>query len=445
MRFFAVGGTGVNYYMWHGGTNFGRDAMYLQTTSYDFEAPIDEYGLPTTKSEHLGKLHRLLARHENLLLGATPQVNALQPAKEKQTLPPLATYRFAKDGQALVFVINSTAEKQTVPVAQLNVTLPPRAAAAVLETSGAARLLFESQYTPGTVRITRTWKPAAAGLAFQELAEPLPDTLPKDARETFALAAPVSMLPYTHDLTDYAFYQTTITSEKARKATLTLPMVRDFSTLFVNGKFVGTQPARLNEDRPKHWKHEYKVRLQAGENRLTVLAAALGLIKGDWMLDAPMSDEKKGLIGDVLLDGEVQKLAWTVDVGLAGERARLYDPRPGALAKWTAPRSRGRLRWFRAEFGAVEPNALGYALDIGKLFKGLIWLNGKCAGRYWQVPVGESVVAAWQHEFLTVGPAGEPVQRYYHLPLDWFRAHNTLVIFEETEAAPEGVVLVERV
>ncbi len=58
MRFIGVGGTGVNYYMWHGGTNFAREAMYMQTTSYDFNAPLDEYGLPTTKSEHLEKTAR---------------------------------------------------------------------------------------------------------------------------------------------------------------------------------------------------------------------------------------------------------------------------------------------------------------------------------------------------------------------------------------------------
>ena len=40
--FIACGGTGINYYMWHGGTNFGREAMYLQTASYDFDAPLDE-------------------------------------------------------------------------------------------------------------------------------------------------------------------------------------------------------------------------------------------------------------------------------------------------------------------------------------------------------------------------------------------------------------------
>ena len=99
--------------------------------------------------------------------------------------------------------------------------------------------------------------------------------------------------------------------------------------------------------------------------------------------------------------------------------------------------------WFRAGFGALNPDAAGYALDIGKLYKGIIWLNGQCAGRYWQVPASEPA-PGWQHGFITLSGAGQPTQRYYHLPKEWLREHNVLVLFEESSAAPEGVRLLER-
>ncbi|KAK8611769.1 hypothetical protein V6N13_131811 [Hibiscus sabdariffa] len=43
-RFFQKGGTLQNYYMYHGGTNFGRTSggPYM-TTTYDYNAPLDEY------------------------------------------------------------------------------------------------------------------------------------------------------------------------------------------------------------------------------------------------------------------------------------------------------------------------------------------------------------------------------------------------------------------
>ncbi|HEU5087113.1 MAG TPA: beta-galactosidase family protein, partial [Roseiflexaceae bacterium] len=67
-RFVAAGGTGINYYMWHGGTNFGREAMYLQTTSYDYTAPLDEVGQETTKSRHLARLHGVLWQYERAIV-----------------------------------------------------------------------------------------------------------------------------------------------------------------------------------------------------------------------------------------------------------------------------------------------------------------------------------------------------------------------------------------
>jgi hypothetical protein len=49
-RFFGKGGSVHNYYMYHGGTNFGRTSGGpFITTSYDYEAPIDEYGEFVTK------------------------------------------------------------------------------------------------------------------------------------------------------------------------------------------------------------------------------------------------------------------------------------------------------------------------------------------------------------------------------------------------------------
>jgi hypothetical protein len=444
IRFFAAGGTGVNYYMWHGGTNFGRDAMYMQTTSYDFDGPVDEYGQLSNKGRHLGKLHAVLAAHAELLLQGERQIEVLEAAQEKEKLPRLAVYRFAKQGRALFLAVNSTAERQRVTAGGVAVELAPSSAAAVAVQHGQARLIFESHPKPAAPLNAATWRPTRVKLAFKQIAEPLPDGVPDDARERIELAAPVSMLPYTRDLTDYGWYQTTVVSRAARTAKLTLPMVRDFSMLFVNGKYAGRQPERLDEDKPKHWTHEYEAPLRAGKNQVAVLVAAFGLIKGDWMLDAPMSEEKKGLIGDMLVDGKAANLKWTLETGLRGERLRLFDPCLGGREKWSAVARGARpLRWFRAEFGALDAGANGYALDVGKLYKGLIWLNGQCAGRYWQVPAA-AISASWQHDFVRLTGAGEPTQRYYHLPLEWLKARNTLVIFEETAAAPEGVRIVAR-
>ncbi|KAK6923722.1 Glycoside hydrolase 35, catalytic domain, partial [Dillenia turbinata] len=42
--FVSKGGSYVNYYMYHGGTNFGRTSSAYVITSYYDQAPLDEYG-----------------------------------------------------------------------------------------------------------------------------------------------------------------------------------------------------------------------------------------------------------------------------------------------------------------------------------------------------------------------------------------------------------------
>ena len=43
-KFVAEGGTLFNYYMYHGGTNFGHTAGAGIATSYAYDAPLDEFG-----------------------------------------------------------------------------------------------------------------------------------------------------------------------------------------------------------------------------------------------------------------------------------------------------------------------------------------------------------------------------------------------------------------
>lgn len=56
-------------FQYHGGTNFGRTAggPYIVTT-YDYDAPLDEYGnLRQPKWGHLKKLHEILYSMEKVL------------------------------------------------------------------------------------------------------------------------------------------------------------------------------------------------------------------------------------------------------------------------------------------------------------------------------------------------------------------------------------------
>nr|POE64789.1 beta-galactosidase 6 [Quercus suber] len=59
--FIARNGSYVNYYMYHGGTNFGRTSSAYIITAYYDQAPLDEYGLKRQpKWGHLKDLHAVI-------------------------------------------------------------------------------------------------------------------------------------------------------------------------------------------------------------------------------------------------------------------------------------------------------------------------------------------------------------------------------------------------
>ncbi|WVZ89352.1 LOW QUALITY PROTEIN: hypothetical protein U9M48_035772 [Paspalum notatum var. saurae] len=85
-RFYQRGGSLQNYYMYFGGTNFERTAGGpLQITSYDYDAPVDEYGIiRQPKWGHLKDLHAAIKLCEPALtaVDGSPQYVKLGPMQE---------------------------------------------------------------------------------------------------------------------------------------------------------------------------------------------------------------------------------------------------------------------------------------------------------------------------------------------------------------------------
>ena len=526
-RFFAAGGSGVNYYMWHGGTNFARDAMYLATTSYDFSAPLDEYGLPTDKSETLARLHRFLSDHQQFLLeGERGEIEILVPGAQSASAPPpdeerleggrgdqqaaveealrdetngVVLYPLRYGERELVFVINATRSAQQVSVRGVREELPARSALALIGTAGtqplppapsprgkgehadrnhetgwnsqqsvsplpsrgggwgerlsaadAYTIAYRSWLAPETP-IVRVMLPAEVMLNWETIDEPVPARGADAQRRFTPVTLPDNMLLHTRDETDFGWYRTTLESPAARTVTLSAG-VADFLAAWVNGRYVGTTPETLKEDRTQRadFHQQLELPLHAGSNELLLLVSALGMVKGDWMLDAPMSEERKGLLTPVLLDGTALAGPWEFSPATWGERVQLPQPGPASLAPWHAVTpGESPLRWYRASFtlsAAQLADPRPWALEIGSLFKGTLWLNGAGLGRYWQQPSPPDAGDEWgRTDFIVTQAAGQPPQHYYHIPADWLcTGENTLIILEERGAQPEGCRLVRR-
>ena len=429
-RFFAQGGTGVNYYMWHAGTNFGRESMYLQCPDYGFYAPLDEYGLPTAKYYHLSRLHHALLDYADVLLACErPSPEPLGPVHPGTQQ---AAYAYRSGTRSLVFLCNNDAQSPAdVAFDGTQHHLPAESVTLI----GDGRVLMNTGEVDATCDVKRTMKPlgrTALG-RFTWWLEPLPAERPA-ILETVDAPAPIEQLKLTHDTTDYCWYTTKLRVEGG--GTLALEGVGDVAHVFVDGSLAGTTPTPIQENRGPvdgdAFKQSFALSLEAGEHELSILCCAMGLIKHDCMIgDRNMAEERKGLWGRALWNGQPLPGPWKMQPGLVGEHVGVCGA-AASLVKWKAgkgPSARPHLRWWQASFARPEGDG-PFAVDLQGMTKGMLWLNGQCAGRYWLVPANGTSMD-WLQTFVAHTDVGEPTQRYYHLPTEWLKDQNMLVLFDE--------------
>nr|CAB3478995.1 unnamed protein product [Digitaria exilis] len=113
-RFFEKGGSVQNYYVYHGGTNFGRTTGGpFITTSYDYDAPIDEYGLRRfPKWAHLRELHKSIKLCEHTLLYGNTTFLSLGPKQEPIFFQ--ADIYTDQSGGCVAFLANIDSDKDKV-------------------------------------------------------------------------------------------------------------------------------------------------------------------------------------------------------------------------------------------------------------------------------------------------------------------------------------------
>ena len=348
-RFFAEGGTGIIYYMWHGGTNFGRETMFLQTTSYDFDAPLDEFGYPTTKYYHLKKLHFILKKHVDIILDNKPDV--------RHSSDKTSQYVYKKGQKFLCFLCNDDAESSSFQEFQSKrYKLLPRTVVLISEEG----VLMNTSVLDSNYSVKKKFKTVSNVINNVEFwAEPMPDKRKKISEEVIISEKPVEQLKLTQDTTDYCWYTTEISISKndAGKGILKLKGVADIVYVFVDGNYTASTSVPLLEHRgpidEDGFNQSFSINLAKGKHNIAFLCCAIGLIKGDWMLGYQnMVEEKKGLWGNVYWNDKEIFGKWKIYPGLIGEKCKIFS-HPGILAKWNKSQKEftvGHLTWNRMFF-----------------------------------------------------------------------------------------------
>ncbi|VAI77663.1 unnamed protein product [Triticum turgidum subsp. durum] len=440
-RFVQKGGSFVNYYMYHGGTNFDRTAGGpFIATSYDYDAPIDEYGLiRQPKWGHLRGLHKAIKQAEPALVSGDPTVQRIGNYEKayvfKSSAGACAAFLSNYHTSAAARVVYN-GRRYDLPA--WSISILPDCKTAVFNTATVKEPSAPAKMNP------------AGGLAWQSYSE---DTNALDS-SAFTKDGLVEQLSMTWDKSDYLWYTTYVnidSSEQFLKSgqwpQLTINSAGHSVQVFVNGQSFGVAYGGYNNPKLTYSK---PVKMWQGSNKISILSSAMGLPNQGTHYEA----WNVGVLGPVTLSGlnqgkrDLSNQKWTYQIGLKGESLGVNSVSGSSSVEWGSATGAQPLTWHKAYFAAPAGSA-PVALDMGSMGKGQIWVNGNNAGRYWSYRAsgscGACSYAGTFSEAKCQTNCGDISQRWYHVPRSWLKpSGNLLVVLEEFGGDLSGVTLMTR-
>ncbi|XP_075097590.1 beta-galactosidase isoform X2 [Nicotiana tabacum] len=308
-RFVQNNGSFFNYYMYHGGTNFGRTSSGLFiATSYDYDAPLDEYGLLNEpKYGHLRDLHKAIKLCEPALVSSYPTVTKIGSNQEAHVFR-------SKSGNCAAFLSNYDS-KYSVKVTFQNkpYDLPPWSISILPDCKTAVYNTAKVSSRSSSIKMTST----GGGLSWQSYNEETPTA---DDSDTLSANGLWEQKNVTRDSSDYLWYMTDVNIasdegflKNGKDPYLTVMSAGHVLHVFINGKLSGTVYGTL--DSPK-LTYSGNVKLRAGINKISLLSVSVGLPNVGVHFDT----WNAGVLGPVTLSGlnegkrDLAKQRWSYKV-----------------------------------------------------------------------------------------------------------------------------------
>ncbi|XP_033131896.1 beta-galactosidase 15-like [Brassica rapa] len=293
-----IGPDGLSNEVYHGGTNFNRTAggPYI-TTSYDYDAPLDEYGnLNQPKYGHLKQLHDVLHSMERAL-----------------TYGNISTIDFGNY------------------------------ASITTQTSMMVKKSNEAENIPSTLKWS--WRP-----------ENMDNFLLKGKGESTQTQL-FDQKVVTNDQSDYLWYMTTVKFKKrdlflGKSMSLRINSTAHVLHVFVNGKHIGNQHA---ENGKFNYVFEKDVKFKSGRNVIALLSITVGLAN----YGAFFENKPAGITGPIFITGingdetivkDLSAHKWSYKTGLNRFENQLF--RTESMFKWSVesvPFNR-TMTWYKATF-----------------------------------------------------------------------------------------------
>ncbi|CAN6284884.1 unnamed protein product [Urochloa humidicola] len=458
-RFYQRGGTFQNYYMYHGGTNLDRSTGGpFIATSYDYDAPIDEYGLVRQpKWGHLRDVHKAIKLCEPALIATDPSYISLGQNAEA------AVYKAGSVCAAFLANIDGQSDKTVTfngnmyKLPAWSVSILPDCKNVVLNTAQ-----INSQVTSSEMRYLESSAVALDGsFTTPELAvsgwnyaiEPVGIT--KD--NALTKAGLMEQINTTADASDFLWYSTSITVQgnepylNGSQSNLLVNSLGHVLQVYINGKIAGSAQGSASSSLISWQK---PITLVPGKNKIDLLSATVGLSNYGAFFDLVGA----GITGPVKLSGpngalDLSSAQWTYQTGLKGEDLRLYDP-SGASPEWVSSNAypiNQPLIWYKTKFTAPAGDD-PVAIDFTGMGKGEAWVNGQSIGRYWPTnlaPQSGCVNSCNYRGSYTsskcLKKCGQPSQTLYHVPRSFLQpGSNDLILFEQFGGDPSKISFVTR-
>ncbi|KAL0541696.1 hypothetical protein IC582_021751 [Cucumis melo] len=414
VRFFQSGGVFNNYYMYHGGTNFGRTSGGpFITTSYDYNAPLDEYGnLNPPKWGHLKQLHA------SIKLGETILTNGTRSDQNFGSSVTLTKFFNPTTGERFCFLSNTDGKNDaTIDLQVDRKYFVPAWSVSILDgcnkevyntakVNSQTSMFVKEQNEKENTQLSWAWAP-----------KPMKDTLQGNGK--FAANQLLEQKRVMVDFSDYFWYMTSVeTNETSSLQNVTLQVNTKGHVLhaFVNKRYIGSQWGSNGQS----FVFEKPVLLKSGTNTITLLSATVGLKNYDAFYDMVPTEIDGGpiyLIGDGNVKIDLSSNLWSYKVGLNGEMKQIYNPMFSQRTNWIA----------------LNQKSIGRRITcIGRFWPSFIAGNDSC-----------SAICDYRGAYnprKCVENCGNPSQRWHHVPRSFLSSNtNTLILFEEIGGNPQHV------
>ncbi|KAI3461445.1 hypothetical protein Pfo_018108 [Paulownia fortunei] len=455
-RFYQLGGTFQNYYMYHGGTNFGRTSGGpFITTSYDYDAPIDEYGLlRQPKWGHLKDVHKAIKLCEEALVAIDPKTTSLGSNLEAtvyKTESGLCAAFLANVGTQSDATVNFNGNSYHLPA--WSVSILPDCKTVVLNTAKINSVATISKFVHQPSKDDTT-----AADAFLSGWSWIHEPVGLSSNSAFTKLGLLEQINTTADQSDYLWYSLSTETKGdepflkgGSQTILHVDSLGHALYAFINGELAGSAKGRNSNPEVSI---DVPISLIPGKNKIDLLSLTVGLQN----YGAYFDKKGAGVTGPVQLKGsqngstiDLSSQQWTYQIGLRGEELGLSS---GSSSLWvsrpTLPKNQP-LVWYKTTFDPPTGSS-PVALDFTGMGKGQAWINGQSIGRYWPTYTAPNSVCTDSCNYRgSFSPSkcmkncGKPTQKFYHVPRSWLQpSANVLVLFEEKGGDPTQISFVTR-